>query len=316
MHDRYGPIVRVNPDELHIRDPDYYDVVYANNGKRDKWPPAAKMAGNESNTFATVSHELHRRRRAAGMSIMSKQYVLDAVPMLQEQLESLAAAFAEAAVNGSPLDLGLTFLAFTTDVAGQFLFRKPLGMQSDLAMASRWKAATHKVASATPFVKQFPGVLNVAKNIPLPLFRRMDPNMALVMELDEDMRSWASEFLADATKRPHPTSAKSIERPRTIFEAIWNSSLPASEKTAAHLKDEGRGVMLAGSETSARVLTRGIYELASNPETLCKVRAELDGARISGTDELRLHNLEGLPWLVSDLRHVYQDIGSYSYSSL
>ena len=44
--DTLGPVVRLNPDEIHIRDPAWFDILYAPNPtKRNKYPPSAEMAG-------------------------------------------------------------------------------------------------------------------------------------------------------------------------------------------------------------------------------------------------------------------------------
>lgn len=39
LHKKYGPIIRINPYELHIDDPEYYDELYvtASERKSDRW---------------------------------------------------------------------------------------------------------------------------------------------------------------------------------------------------------------------------------------------------------------------------------------
>ncbi|KAL8860494.1 MAG: hypothetical protein Q9178_003153 [Gyalolechia marmorata] len=64
MHEQYGPIVRINPEELHIQDTEFYDQLYRRDNKLDKFPGQTKMFGMPGTFFTTETHELHRERRS------------------------------------------------------------------------------------------------------------------------------------------------------------------------------------------------------------------------------------------------------------
>jgi hypothetical protein len=54
-----GPVVRINPDELHIDDIDYYDTVYALNKKRNKDPYHVQIFGTPLSRKFRGHFDLH-----------------------------------------------------------------------------------------------------------------------------------------------------------------------------------------------------------------------------------------------------------------
>lgn len=64
---RIGPIVRINPWELHVNDPDFYEELHAGPGRRrDKFWYHTMMFDNADASFGTNSHDLHRISKHLG----------------------------------------------------------------------------------------------------------------------------------------------------------------------------------------------------------------------------------------------------------
>lgn len=125
-----GPIVRINPDELHCNDPRFADEIYASGSRvRDKWVHQLNTGavGPVAVTgFSTVPHELHRVRRGAMNKYFSRQQML--------KLEGEVLDFAQRAANkmlksagGKPFDIKEALNCFTADVVAQYAFGEPMG---------------------------------------------------------------------------------------------------------------------------------------------------------------------------------------------
>lgn len=86
-----------------------------------------------------------------------------------------------------------------------------------------------------------------------------------------------------------------------VFESILASKgLPDQEKETERLAQEGFVVLVAGVETTARVLTTATYHLLANQDTALKrLKEEPVNEMPNGDEEVGMKSLEQLPWLVN-----------------
>ena len=83
-------MVRINPDELHVADPNFYAVLY-NNGqqRRDKVFRHTWQFGAPDSVLAAVHHDLHRMRRATLNPYFSKASVYRLEPVIQDKIDEM-----------------------------------------------------------------------------------------------------------------------------------------------------------------------------------------------------------------------------------
>ncbi|KAL7943922.1 cytochrome P450 [Trichoderma barbatum] len=311
MHEQYGAIVRINPDEIHIRDPLWFDSLYAPNPtQRDKYPPAARMVGLPLGSHGTIEHDIHRKRRAANAPLFSKRAIIsDGQTLIRQHVNELANVFGKSLEEGKPVQLDTVLLAFTTDTLYHYAFDKDAGFMNDPIAAQSWRNAMISVAAATPFIKQFPWIIKMVTAVPHVLLSYMLPDLSRLLGVQRSMKGLVSEYMTTRDDRPqlerekpHGGSAKiSMQRPPTLFHAIERSTLPPHEKNATRLQQEGATMLFAGSETTARLLAHTIFHILDNPDILQKIRGEiLEAVADNKIPDLKV--LEKLPWLTASVR--------------
>jgi len=115
FHQQYGPIVRINPYEVHINDPEFFDTLCAasNTNRKDRWHWYTAGLGLPLSTLGTDEQSLHRRRRAAMSPFFSKQNVRKLEPVIEERVSTLANKLERLAAHGEVVPLNLAFSAYT-----------------------------------------------------------------------------------------------------------------------------------------------------------------------------------------------------------
>ncbi|KAF3804593.1 Trichodiene oxygenase [Colletotrichum gloeosporioides] len=294
MHQDYGPIVRINPHELHVNDHEFFVKIYAGGGaRRNKYPPSAGVQGTPDGIFGTVDHELHRRRRAAISGFFSRMSVLNHEDLIHEKVDLLCEVFKKAMFDGEPLNIRIPLLAFATD----FYCAHALGEDGDMKLlqdqekAQVWRHSIIGLLHVTPFVRQFPWIIPYALELPLWLIKLISADMALVVQVYWNIRQQAKVAINSFGS----TQAKSAA-PSNLMQAILSSNLPDSEKSYKRMAQEGFGVLTASGDTIARTLTTAIYHLIANPEYLGRLRDELDSVMPDPNASTHLKSLENLTW--------------------
>lgn len=139
MHERYGPIVRINPHEIHVSTPEFFNTIYSGgHTKRDKWGWALKGFGIDFSVLSTIPHDLHRTRRAALNPLFSKAKIRQMQPVIQERVDAVLDRLDGFKKNGEVVNLKLAFAAFTAGSISSQSEAVLVAKQGDLDVAMEY----------------------------------------------------------------------------------------------------------------------------------------------------------------------------------
>ncbi|KAI0468968.1 cytochrome P450 family protein [Xylaria cf. heliscus] len=285
MHDKYGPIVRINPHELSIRDPEYYDKLYVAGSVRptDNYVSFANGLDLEGSHLLTTGHDLHRKRRKPLEPFFSRLGVTRLEPMVAEVCENLVVKRLESfRGTGKIVRLDHAFLAFAGDVVGRICMDNPRNLVEDPEFAPDYFNLFHTVIKSLPLFMAFPWLIRLVQLIPESLLLKLDPRS---QEFNK-FRLMSERHIDHAKQEKAASGSKDTSLmggPVTIFRHLVNSDLPASELTRERLSKESQVLLGAGTVSTARTLDFISYYIMANPA----IRERL-------TEELK-NDMEGYP---------------------
>lgn len=285
-----GPIVRITPHELHIKDPHFYDEIYASSArKREKYAGFVAHFGTPLSMVTTINHDHHRLRRSVLNSYFSKRSVTRLEPIIQEKVRKLAKRFEDASKAGTVVRLDAAYTALTMDIITRYSYGESYNYLDEDDFKISWKNAVLDASANGAMMRHFPFMLTVSKSIPPWLLKKLDPQIAVLLEIQHMVRKQSMESLES---RSGKTSQD------TVFDALNDPSLPPEERTIDRFQDEGQILLAAGSETTAKTLTTITFHLLNSKSLLLKLKEELKQVMPTPSSTPTWTELEKLPYLV------------------
>ncbi|KAL6366279.1 hypothetical protein LRP88_00027 [Fusarium phalaenopsidis] len=288
MHRKYGPVVRINADELHIHDPDFYSKIYAGSKRVNKYGPAVAAFTVPRATLATIDHDVHRLRRSILNPYFSKRAVTMLEPLINDKVDRLCRRLEEWIGQGTAVDLDAAMAALTADIVSIYFYGKDFDYLGGKDFKFVVRDAILGLIGFYHFSRFVPAVANFINSLPIPVVRMIQPGAAALLESQQEIKAEIQQSLNEKDN----VKSKSV-----IVGALGDPDIPAEEKTLDRLVDEGVTVIFAGTETTARSISVAMFHLLRNKSLLQKLRDELSTVDKGPDGQWAYNQLETLPYL-------------------
>lgn len=279
LHQEYGPIVRLAPNEISVSDPEYIKSIYI--GNYDKSPFYGQFgAYGKLNTFSTLTRKDHLQRR----KIMNKVYSKSAIcspgieGITQDRVKDTMNVIAN---SGFSIDVYNLFHALAMDTVTNFLLGESKGT-SFLRDQNWWMILNYRLQSAMWFWTTL-----------MPRFYRL--------AADSETKN-AIAVIGDWIKKLASAREKSIEVDSVIFHL--NSHGISGLDACSEIQDH----TAAGHETTGVTLSYLTYHLSFHEDVQSKLQQELALA-FKKHESLSYNIVDRLPYLNGI---VYETLRLYS----
>ncbi|KAI3326233.1 cytochrome P450-like protein [Xylariaceae sp. AK1471] len=304
LHKKYGPVIRIGPDEVHINDPWYWDETYPPPSRRRHKSPLYYWMGGmgsfgDTSMFTTLDHDHHRIRKSAVGTFFSKQKVRELEPRLRTKVLLLRQRLLERTGPGT-VDLKDAFTALTLDIISEYCFGGSLGALDRSDMGRSWNKLTHVAIKMNPFARAFPFIARRMLDLPK-WMTDWSQDLLGATELIDIIFGLTRTAMDEALADRHAGKGMNDAQERTVVHSMMHSeALPEHEKTLTRLANDGLVLLVAGYLTTSATLIVTMYHILAQPQIHARILRELRTVMPTPQSDLPpLLQLEKLPYLTA-----------------
>ncbi|KAK4609352.1 Cytochrome P450 monooxygenase aflU [Fulvia fulva] len=291
-HRRYGPIVRVRPDELHVHDWHAYCQVFKANTRFDKDPSFYANPAVDGSFFQIPSAKDAKPLRDMFLPHFSKAKVDKLEPLVHEKLDFFLKKL-EAEQDSVQLDTA--YSALTGDTAMHWTYQESFGLMEAPGFRHKMLLDMDEMSYIMPPLWYFHRALGVfmalIASLPKSIKRKYFPAVAALDAIEATCRD---RVLALAAK-----SEDDREVPDSIFATALHPNVEKGQRplTPRELTAHACIMFLGGTDTTSNTLAFGTWHILQSPGILTKLRKELDEAMPDAMKLYRQLDLERLSYL-------------------
>ncbi|KAJ5648973.1 uncharacterized protein N7484_002696 [Penicillium longicatenatum] len=290
MHQRYGDFVRTGPREISINRPSAVLTVNGSHSPctRSPWYSHVSDDNTQNSLNSTRDPNIHRRRRKAWDRGFSIQALALYEPSVQRKMNVLATQIRSRLTK--PLDVSQWMMYFAFDVMGLVGFSEDF-RQLETGTEQASIKELHQQMLFLGILKPAPWILTI-----LGAIQGLVGNYGRFMtycvdRVAERKEKWALESGDSSIKTPKDVIS-------WLLKAIEEKD-PSAPPGDQALNEDGRLMIVAGSDTTGTTLAHALYYLTKNVSAYKTLQKELDN--VFGITAKSSHfsneKLRGLPYL-------------------
>jgi cytochrome P450 len=289
FHNKYGVVVRFGPDEVSFITTQAWGDIYTHCHGNRQLPKVLHSTSNPSDIISANNAD-HSRFRGALSHAFSAKGLKSQEPILRGYVDKLVQRLEEVASSPNPVtDMVKWYNLTTFDLIGDLAFGEPFG-GLDSSEYHYWVANIFQAVRGMAFVK-------LRDAYPL-LFRALSLFLSpkSLMEARKRQIEYSSLTLRKRLQR-------ALHRGPVDFvdSMLRHSGHKENKLTDKEMEANANILVIAGSETTATLLSGVTYWLLRTPDALRKVTREVRSS-ITSDSEITFQTTSQLPYMLACLK--------------